>query len=140
MPFTDEERRYLEGHAIGRLATVSATGEPDIAAVSYHLHEGEIRIGGLDVARSIKYRNILATGKVAFVVDDIDESDRRGPRGLKIHGRGEIITGPGGSPEIRVRAGDVWSWGLNRRDEHYRQDEPFVQEMGMIEDAGISPV
>ena len=140
MPFTDEERRYLEGHAIGRLATVSATGEPDIAAVSYHLHEGNICIGGLDVARSIKYRNVLATGKIAFVVDDSDASDRRGPRGLKIHGRGDIVTGPGGAPEIRLRAGDVWSWGINRLDEPYTSDEPYVQELGMIEDAGCSPI
>jgi len=140
MPFTEQERNYLRGHAIGRLASVSADGEPDIAPVSYRLHEGHICVGGLDVARTIKYRNVVATGRVAFVVDDDAATDRRDPRGLKIHGHAEIVSGPGGAPEIRIVPEDVWSWGVNRIDEPYVAAEPYVQEIRMIEDAGCHPV
>ncbi|MDJ0960124.1 MAG: PPOX class F420-dependent oxidoreductase [Acidimicrobiia bacterium] len=140
MPFTEEECSYLQGHAIGRLATVSADGEPDISPVSYRIHEGHVCIGGLDTLRSIKYRNVRATGKVAFVVDDSDADDRRGPRGLKVHGHADVISGPGGAPEIRIHPDDVWSWGLNRIDEPFEDDETYVQEMSIIEDVGCHPV
>lgn len=139
MPFTEEEHNYLRAHAIGRLATVSSDGEPDIAPVCYRIHEEHVCIGGLDVVKTIKYRNVRATGRVAFVVDDDAGTDRRDPRGLKVHGRAEIISGPGGAPEIRIVPEDVWSWGLNRV-ESLVPDEPYVREMGMIEDAGCSPV
>ena len=140
MPFTEEERNYLKGHAIGRLASVSSNGETDIAPVSYRIHEGHVCIGGLDVARTIKYQNVVATGRVAFVVDDGDATDRRGPRGVKMHGHADVVAGPAGAPEIRVVPDDVWSWGLNRVDDPRWAAEPYVQEMEIIEDVGCHPI
>ena len=64
MPFTDAERQYLRSQAIGRIATVSARGEPDVAPVSFRIHEGAICIGGLDMTRTVKYRNVLRTARV----------------------------------------------------------------------------
>jgi PPOX class F420-dependent enzyme/OxyR family protein len=134
MPFTDDECRYLKAHAVGRLATVARTGDPDISSVFYRIHEGHICIGGLDTTKSIKYRNVLATRRIAFVVDDADPHDLRGPRGVKLHGRADIIAGPGGAPEIRILPEDVFSWGLNH------PDEPFSDELEVMDEAGCSPV
>ena len=122
MSFTEEERRYIRSQPIGRIATVSAKGEPDVAPVSFRIHEGMICIGGLDNEATIKYRNVMATGRAAFVVDDLADTDQWEPRGLKIRGSADIITGPGGAPEIRIHPEVVWSWGLNQGAETYFAD------------------
>jgi pyridoxamine 5'-phosphate oxidase family protein len=122
MPFTDAERQYLRSQGIGRIATVSRRGEPDVAPVSFRIHDGAICIGGLDMTRTVKYRNVLRTGRAAFVVDDLASEHPWVPRGLKIRGGAEIIIGPGGTPEIRIVPEIVWSWGINRGAETYFND------------------
>ena len=37
MSFTESERTYLEGQPLGRIATASASGEPDVAPVTLGL-------------------------------------------------------------------------------------------------------
>ena len=123
MPFTSAERDYLKSQGIGRIATVSAKGEPDVAPVSFRIHEGAICIGGLDMERTIKYHNVRKTGRAAFTVDDLASTDPWEPRGLKVRGNADIIVGPGGTPEIRIDPEVVWSWGINHEAETYFNDQ-----------------
>jgi pyridoxamine 5'-phosphate oxidase family protein len=122
MPFTDHERCYLGSHALGRIATASADAEPDVAPVGYRVHGDDILIGGLDNEKTIKYHNVLATQRASFVVDDLASQDPWEPRGLKIRGPADIVAGPSGKPEIRIRPQTIWSWGLNQEADTYFAD------------------
>jgi pyridoxamine 5'-phosphate oxidase family protein len=111
-PFTPAEIEYLRTQPLGRIATVSAAGEPDVAPVGFRLlDDGRIEIGGLDNPKTIKWRNVLATGRAAFVVDDLVTVEPWAPRGLKIRGAASGATDNGNV--IRITASTIWSWGLN---------------------------
>lgn len=118
MTLTDEQIRYLTQHRLGRLATVHPNGQPQVNPVScYHNPiTGTIDIGGHAMAASRKYRNVVATGRAAVVVDDTD-----GPRGircLEIRGRADAIDNPSNSAArtsgaiIRIWPDRVIAWGL----------------------------
>lgn len=114
MVFTQPERSYLAGQRLGRIATASATGVPDVAPVGFRVDDdGVIEVGGLDNPRTIKWRNVVATGRAAFVVDDLESVDPWRPRGVKVRGRAGATTGPDGRAVIRLVPETVWSWGLN---------------------------
>jgi PPOX class F420-dependent enzyme/OxyR family protein len=65
--FTTEEISYLQSQRLGRLATVDAAGNPDVVPVGFRYHPDldSIDIGGLDIAQSKKWRDIVATGRAA---------------------------------------------------------------------------
>ena len=71
--FTPEELAYLQSQRLGRLATVSQTGEPHVVPVSfrYNPEQDSIDIGGHNIASTKKYRDAVRYGRVAFVVDDV---------------------------------------------------------------------
>ncbi len=114
--FTDEERRYLHGHRLGRIATTSGSGEPDVAAVTFTIEGHTIEVGGRHLATTLKYHNVRATGRAAFVVDDLWSVDPWRPRGVKIHGQAELVESSAGGTVIRITPDTVWSWGLERYD------------------------
>jgi pyridoxamine 5'-phosphate oxidase family protein len=113
-PFTPAEIEYLRSQPLARVATASAKGTPDVAPVTFTLaDDGTIEIGGMDNTRTIKYRNVLATGKAAVVIDDLATTDPWRPRGVKVRGRAEGVEVPGGGPVIRITPETIWSWSLN---------------------------
>jgi pyridoxamine 5'-phosphate oxidase family protein len=71
--FTPEEIAYLQSQRLGRLATVSQTGEPHVVPVSfrYNPEQESIDIGGHNIVSTKKYRDAVRYGRVAFVVDDV---------------------------------------------------------------------
>jgi len=115
--FTDEEIAYLNAHRLGRLATISATGELHVVPASY-IYNAELEtidVGGWNMSRSKKFRD--AHGRqVAFVVDDTEIP--RHPRGLEIRGKGESLRlREDDSPEfgaaiIRIHPARIVSWGI----------------------------
>ncbi len=114
MAFTPAEVEYLATQRIGRIATTSASGEPDVAPVTYTVDaDGAIRISGFDNPKTIKWRNVLATGRAAFVVDDLASVNPWSPRGLKVRGAAEGVSPDGSGHVIVIRPEVVWSWGLN---------------------------
>lgn len=119
MSFTPEETAYLRQRLLGRIATVSASGEPDVAVVRYRLDDGVFEVASRDVPATLKYRNVLANSRAAFVVDDLPSTDPWTPRGIKVHGRAEIGSNAFG-PTIRIVPQRIWSWGINRHAEKYR--------------------
>ena len=113
MTWTDAERTFLGASPLGRLATASADGEPDVAAVGFALDGDDVVIGGMDLPRTLKHRNVLANGRASFVVDELVSRTPWRPRGLKLTGVARVETGPDGRPVIRLTAETIWSWGLN---------------------------
>ncbi len=113
MTFTEDERRFLAGQRLGRIATVSRTGEPDVAPVGFRLVGEAVEVGGFDNTKTRKYHNVKATGRASFVVDDLTSVDPWRPRGVKVTGRAEIDLDDRGKPLLRVHPETVWSWGIN---------------------------
>jgi pyridoxamine 5'-phosphate oxidase family protein len=117
MSFTQVELDYLASQKLGRLATEQPGGTLQVSPVGFtHNAElGTIDIGGFNMATSRKYRNVVANGKVAFVVDDIASVQPWRVRCLEIRGTAEGIDGPDGAL-IRVRPRRIISFGLGETD------------------------
>jgi len=112
MIFTEAELEYLNSQRLGRIATVSAKGEPDAAAVGFRIDGDEVVVGGLDNTKTRKYWNAKATGRASLVVDDLASVDPWRPRMVKVTGRATIGTDDRGKPTIRIRPETIWSFGL----------------------------
>ena len=119
--FTEKEIEYLREQRLGRLATVNARGEPHVVPVAfrYNREADAVDIGGHNFAKSKKYRDARASGRVAFVVDDVVFEPWKA-RGVEIRGRAEIHEegggeiGPGFEPEmIRIHPERIVSWGID---------------------------
>lgn len=120
MVFTNAEVEYLASQRLGRLATLSAKGTLQNSPVSFRVDAGAgtIDIYGRDLGATAKFRNVLANGQVAFVVDDLESLDPWTPRCLEIRGSAEALIDqdtPGAylSDEIiRIHPRRIISWGL----------------------------
>jgi pyridoxamine 5'-phosphate oxidase family protein len=112
MIFTDKELEYLQSQRLARIATASATGEPDVAAVGFRVNGDDVVVGGLDLTKTRKYYNAKATGRASLVVDDLASVDPWRPRLVKVTGSVDIGTDDRGNPTIRIHPETVWSFGL----------------------------
>ena len=111
--FTASELSYLTGgRQLGRLATVGADGTPHVVPVGwiYNAATETIDIGGYELERTKKFRDVARSGRAAIVIDDLESTDPWRPRGIEIRGRGEAMTLP--TPLIRVHPERIVSWGL----------------------------
>jgi pyridoxamine 5'-phosphate oxidase family protein len=111
--FTEAELRYLAGgRQLGRIATVGADGTPHVVPVAwiYNAARDAIDIGGSELERSKKFRDVARTGRAAIVIDDMESTDPWRPRGIEVRGRGETITLP--TPLIRIHPERIVSWGI----------------------------
>jgi pyridoxamine 5'-phosphate oxidase family protein len=111
--FGADELAYLRGERrLGRVATVGADGTPHVVPVgwSYNAELDTIDVGGHELERTKKYRDVARTGRAAIVVDDLASTDPWRPRGVEVRGRAEAVDGP--RPLIRIHPGRVRSWGL----------------------------
>ncbi|HVA24712.1 MAG TPA: PPOX class F420-dependent oxidoreductase [Chloroflexota bacterium] len=110
-PFTPDQLSYLTGERrLGRLATVGQDGLPHVAPVgwSYNAELGTMDIGGLDFARTKKFRDVARTGRAALVIDDVLPPWQ--PRGVEIRGQAEAVQQP--EALVRIHPTRVVSWGL----------------------------
>jgi pyridoxamine 5'-phosphate oxidase family protein len=123
--FTDEELDYLCSQRIGRLATSHPDGTLQNNPVGFGVNRalGTIDIGGYNMSRSRKFRNVAENGQAAFVVDDVYSVDPWRVRFLEIRGRAGAIPEPtdasdqmGTSAIIRIHPNRVLSLGLERGD------------------------
>lgn len=111
--FTDAELRYLiGGRQLGRLATVGADGTPHVVPVGwiYNAARDAIEIGGIELERTKKFRDVARSGRAAIVIDDLESTDPWRPRGVEVRGRAEAIALP--TPLIRIHPERIVSWGL----------------------------
>jgi pyridoxamine 5'-phosphate oxidase family protein len=119
--FTPEELSYLRDQPLGRLATVDEQHVPQVVPVGFFVDEqtGEVSIGGTALGSTRKFRNVEATGRAAFVVDDLVSIDPWRVRGIEIRGHAEARRDvdpprPGMSRElILIHPERIRSWGLS---------------------------
>ncbi len=120
MALTDDERTYLNDQPLGRIATASAAGVPDVAPVSFTLNPDDtIDVGGMDITKTVKHGNVVANGRAALVVDDLATIDPWRPRGVKVRGAATLHEDAAGKAFIRIHPEKVWSWGINVDAETY---------------------
>ena len=114
--FTDAEIRYLAGgRQLGRIATVGADGTPHVVPVAwiYNAASETIDVGGSELERTKKFRDVERSGRAAIVIDDLESTDPWRPRGIEVRGRGEAITLP--TPLIRIHPERIVTWGIEGR-------------------------
>ena len=114
--FTEAELRYLTGgRQLGRIATVGADGTPHVVPVAwiYNAARDTIDVGGHELERSKKFRDVARTGRAAIVIDDIASVDPWRTRAVEVRGRAEAIAMP--TPLIRIHPERIVSWGVDRR-------------------------
>ena len=118
--FTPKEIEYLRGQRLGRLATVDAAGEPHVLPVGfrYNAELDTIDIGGHNLSRSKKFRDVAQNGRAAFVVDDVLPPWQA--RGIEVRGRAEALVSGGqqvnadfDSELIRITPAKVVAWGID---------------------------
>ena len=113
--FTAAELQYLVGgRQLGRIATVGADGTPHVVPVAwiYNAARDTIDVGGQELERTKKFRDVARTERAAIVIDDLASTDPWRPRGIEIRGRGEAIASP--TPLIRIHPERIVSWGLEQ--------------------------
>jgi pyridoxamine 5'-phosphate oxidase family protein len=125
--FTQKEIEYLKFQRLARIATAAdstqeqGSVQPDVVPVGFDFDGEYLYVGGMNLLKSTKFRNVLKNDKVAIVVDDLKSIDPWDPRGIRIYGIADIITRQGGymdstdhpNPQyIRVTPKKKWSWGL----------------------------
>ena len=111
--FRAAELEYLAGGLqLGRIATVGADGTPHVVPVGwiYNAARDAIDVGGRELQRTKKFRDVARSGRAAIVIDDLASTDPWHPRGIEVRGRGEAITLP--TPLIRIHPERIVSWGL----------------------------
>lgn len=109
--FTEKEVEYLGEQRLGRLATVSASGRPHVVPVGFRVDPelGVVDIRGRDMGRTKKFRDVVQTGKVAFVVDDVLRSAPWRARGVEVRGRAEVL----GGESLRIFPERIVGWGID---------------------------
>jgi pyridoxamine 5'-phosphate oxidase family protein len=114
-PFTDRELDYLSERRperLGRIATVGKGGTPHVVPVGWRFN-GEldsIDVGGMDLARTKKFKDVRRNGRASIVIDELESIDPWRPRGIEVRGRAEAIEGE--RPLIRIHPERIVSWGL----------------------------
>jgi pyridoxamine 5'-phosphate oxidase family protein len=111
--FTEAELRYMTGgRQLARLATVGADGMPHVVPVAfiYNAARDTIDVGGAELERTKKFRDVARTGRAAIVIDDLESTDPWRPRAIEVRGRAEAIALP--TPLIRIHPERIVSWGL----------------------------
>ena len=118
--FLEAELRYMAGgRQLGRIATVGADGTPHVVPVGwiYNAARDTIDVGGHELERTKKFRDVARNGRAAIVIDDLASTDPWRPRAVEVRGRAETLTSP--RPMIRIHPERIVSWGIED-DRHSR--------------------
>ena len=117
--FSENELDYLASKRLGRLSTIGTDGFPHVVPLgwSYNPALDTVDIGGRDLARTKKFRNVKANPKVALVIDDVLPPWR--PRCVMVRGEAEALEEAASADSmplgavIRIHPRQVISWGLD---------------------------
>ena len=110
--FTEAQAQYLAENLIGRLATSSASGNPHVVPVGYRFDGSTITFSGRNLTSSLKYRQMMANNRVAFVVDDVVSYKPWKVRGVEVRGRAAPEVSSDGVTMVRIIPLNIRSWGL----------------------------
>ena len=128
MMFSEKEIEYLKSQRIARIATAATRSpsagpvQPDVVPVGFDFDGEYFYVGGINILKSRKYKNVLKNNKVALVIDDLKTVDPWDPRGIRVYGTADIVTRQSGYLErpphpqadyIRIKPEKKWSWGIH---------------------------
>jgi pyridoxamine 5'-phosphate oxidase family protein len=129
MAFNDEELAYLRSQRLARIATVDQDGQPDVAPVGFEFDGTYFWVGGIDPAKTRKYRNVQAGNpQVALVIDDLVSVDPWTPRFLRVYGTAELVEREGQfgpAKYLRITPDISWSWNLAGRPFGHEEGQEF---------------
>ncbi len=111
-PFTEREAEFLAENFLGRIATSSQSGQPHVVPVTYRFDGSSIIFGGWNLTKTLKFRNLSANNKVAFVVDDLVSTKPWEVRGVEVRGRAEPFQTDLRMTLVKIIPTKVRSWGL----------------------------
>jgi pyridoxamine 5'-phosphate oxidase family protein len=102
--FSEKEIEYLRSQHLARIATAAQSSEeeenesiqPDVVPVGFDFDGEYFYVGGMNILKSTKYKNVLKNNKVAIVIDDLKSVDPWDPRGIKIYGTADVVSRQGG--------------------------------------------
>lgn len=106
---SQSEIDYLNIQRIARIATASITSsedgsrpiQPDVVPVGFDFDGEFLYVGGMNIHKSTKYKNVLKNRNVAVVIDDLKTVDPWDPRGIRIYGNADVVTRLGGYMDYR---------------------------------------
>ncbi len=124
--FTEMESNYMKSQRLARIATVgqyrgNESIQPDVVPVGFDFDGEYFYVGGMNLVKSIKFKNVQNNSKVAIIIDDLKTVDPWDPRGVRIYGNADIVTRQGGYMDrtghsnnqyIRITPYKKWSWGI----------------------------
>jgi pyridoxamine 5'-phosphate oxidase family protein len=118
--FTGAQIKYLKSQRLGRLATLRPDGtlQNNPVGFTFIAETGTFEIGGLNMGGSQKYKNVVANGQVAFVVDDLESVEPWKPRMVEVRGTAEPV--PNDDPRrstILIHPNRVISFGIEESRE-----------------------
>ena len=87
--FSQKEIEYINSQRLARIATAAPSvasskeeqqGEdtsiqPDVVPVGFDFDGDYFYVGGMNILKSTKYKNVLKNNKVAIVIDDLKSVD-----------------------------------------------------------------
>lgn len=116
--FTEKEVAYIKSQHILRMATVSKSLQPDVAPLVFQFDGDRFLISGFDIPKTLKYKNVESGNDlVALVLDDLASVNPWTPRGIKIHGKAEIME-KDGRKVLLITPQRLWSWGIEEAVAH----------------------
>jgi len=124
--FTEMESNYLKSQRLARIATVglhegNGSVQPDVVPVGFDFDGEYFYVGGMNLVKSTKFKNVQNNSKVAIIIDDLKTVDPWDPRGVRVYGTADIVTRQGGYMDrtghsndqyIRIAPYKKWSWGI----------------------------
>jgi len=104
---SQKETKYLVSQRLTRIATASISSQenrfhsPMLYLLALTLMVNFF-VGGMNIQRSNKYKNFLRNNKVAIIIDNLEDVDPPGPRGIyssanTVVRQGEYMDQPGHS-------------------------------------------
>lgn len=124
--FTEKEIAYIHSQHLARLATVSISGQTDVAPVGFRFDGKTFFITGFDITKTFKYKNVKAGNTlVSLVIDDLASVQPWVARGIKIHGTAEIVEGDGRASLV-IHPKRLWSWGVD--DVAFKDGKPLSRK------------
>ena len=120
---TDAELAFIKEQRIGRLATASPSGAPDVSPslAIYRRSLGVFLFGGQGIERTRRYNNARRNPQASLVFDAISW-DPYELKGLKVAGSIEVHVaddavnlGAMGIPLLVLRPERKWAWGFDEQ-------------------------
>ena len=133
--FSEKEIAYIKSQRLARIATASKQLQPDVAAVGFDFDGKYFYIGGLNLSKTLKFKNIRENPKVSLVIDDVESINPWTPRGVKIHGIADVTSRHGyvgTGTYIRIKPEETWSWGVE--EPALREGKPVIKKSKVKEE------